>query len=62
MQNELKPCPFCGSDECGIAKTAYGNYLNIWFFAVCDKCGARSKASKNETEAAEAWNRRVNDG
>ena len=56
---ELKPCPFCGSDSVGVAETAYGNYLNIWFFAICDKCGARSKPFRDGDDAVKAWNRRA---
>ena len=57
--SELKPCPFCGSERVGVAETAYGNYMNIWFFTVCDECGARSKAFRDGDKASDAWNRRA---
>ena len=69
--NELKPCPFCGS-ECTVTWTEgkYGKFA----FIECDLCGARSKAFGNVidkrderlfwdqpafTKAIKAWNRRV---
>lgn len=59
---ELKPCPFCGSKDVGVGKTAYGNYANIFFFAVCDKCGSRTKSFRNGDDAENAWNRRADNG
>ena len=35
MQNELKPCPFCGST----AKIIYSARVKM-YFVVCDCCGA----------------------
>lgn len=58
VKNELKPCPFCGSTSTGVVETAYGNYENIFYFAVCDSCGSRTKSFRDGDEAAEAWNRR----
>lgn len=54
----LKPCPFCGSKKTGVAETALGNYANIFFLAVCDECGARTKLFRDGDKAADAWNRR----
>ena len=59
---ELKPCPFCGGDQIGVVETAYGNYMNIFYFAHCDNCGCRTKLFREGDDAEEAWNRRVNDG
>jgi Lar family restriction alleviation protein len=57
--SELKPCPFCGSKEVGVVETAYGNYANIFYFAHCSDCGARTKSFRDGDDAEEAWNRRA---
>ena len=59
--DELKSCPFCGSENVGVAETALGNYMNIFFFAICDECGARTKLFHDGDKAEEAWNRRAED-
>ena len=63
--SELKPCPFCGSEDVHIdvAVPRYG----LLYYAVCDCCGARSKSfgvvnqseSTAQTKAKLAWNRRA---
>ena len=51
---ELKPCPFCGSDDVGIF-FSYGDDKAIVFCNVCDEqVGGQSKA-----EAIAKWNRRT---
>ena len=50
--NELKPCPFCGSDDVGPI-TFKGCDGVVWDeFIACGGCGATA-------ETAEAWNTRV---
>lgn len=69
MENDLKPCPFCGG-EAYMAQ----NYLGQKYVR-CVECGAGvwgkdtddwsiSKMGEKRAEkaAADAWNRRVNDG
>ena len=72
--DNLKPCPFCGKrvavlDTCkGVEECSHfedcgdTGYRTI----VCDVnkggCGASSGYYKSEAEAAEAWNRRDNNG
>lgn len=68
--DELKGCPFCGSDEVSLWYQGgrYGRYT----FAECDVCGARSKTFRyydtgedycsddpGAMKARAAWNRRV---
>lgn len=56
MNNELKPCPFCG----GEAKVS-----NVFGRAgvICKDCQAemRGYLGMTEEEVKEAWNRRVTD-
>ena len=56
---ELKPCPFCGSQDIGLW-TSYGyEYLNyVW----CGGCGAKTESFPEEAQAIEAWNRRADNG
>lgn len=60
MENKLKPCPFCGSND-----IHYG-FVLVWdltytkrHYVECGNCGANTDEFKNEECAIEAWNRRV---
>ena len=60
---ELKPCPFCGSED--IAVWESHSRFSSWsssHFAQCNSCCATSDAFKTMEEAIEAWNRRAEDG
>lgn len=69
MKTELKPCPFCGAtgDDWDVRFSSRDHYAFLSqrkyeeICVVCDKCGAKSDYFLTEEEAAEAWNRRVND-
>lgn len=61
MPDTLKPCPFCGSKNVGIYETAYGNYLNVFKYVLCQTCNCRTKAYRDEKDAIAAWNRRPTD-
>lgn len=58
MQNELKPCPFCGGKA--ILKEKYikgvANRKNYW--VVCTKCQTRTQDRNRVCKALEEWNRR----
>ena len=54
--NELKPCPFCGGKDSGILTTSYDGY---WFAVFCEDCMAQTRKCRQEKDAIEAWNRRV---
>lgn len=53
--NELRPCPFCGSERVNLKDAVAG------FFAACGECGAESDLMTTIREAVEAWNRRAGD-
>ena len=70
MENELKPCPFCGGKARRKHDTynllgAYGNKdtKREWHAIWCPSCKMsqpkRTYASREQSE--EAWNRRVSD-
>ena len=63
---ELKPCPFCGSDDLvmsGREEYAFMTGKRMEFYRVkCDTCGAMVDNDFGDTdEAIEAWNRRFDD-
>ena len=58
--SELKPCPFCGSDEvgCWMSSRQFPNGKNP-HHVQCDNCFASSDYYCTMEEAIEAWNRRA---
>ena len=54
MTDELKKCPFCGSEAELNFQELYG------YFVSCPKCLARSRALMRKQNAIDAWNRRAN--
>lgn len=57
---ELKPCSFCGSNANEIKE--YWVRRNIWYYVQCCGCGYDSECFRTKEEAAEAWNRRADNG
>jgi len=53
MNNELKPCPFCGSGrmEVKLGKVRYS--------MMCKNCFAEGGSASTEEGAIAAWNRRT---
>lgn len=52
---ELKPCPFCGTNNAVLRHNKDG-----FSFVLCEKdgCYVRTDGHLNDTAAVEAWNRR----
>ncbi|MBQ8697391.1 MAG: Lar family restriction alleviation protein [Schwartzia sp.] len=58
MNEELKPCPFCGRD-CSVHIDKYQCNGEWWHFAECEECMAKGPVGKTEQDAADAWNERA---
>ncbi len=52
MKFEIKPCPFCGSDETQVDST-------IDYRVECKRCEAQGPKSKSFNEAIGTWNNRM---
>lgn len=56
MNEELKPCPFCG----GEAKLCKG-WCELDNYVECSECDVRTKPENTKSGAIKVWNRRVAD-
>lgn len=54
--SELKPCPFCGSEEIHIETLKKFGTSYLW----CKQCGAEISLYNSLDEAVSAWNGRTN--
>jgi len=64
---ELKPCPFCGEYDAVRMMIRKGkDGWRDYYYVLCDYneggCGASGQWNHYEREAADAWNRRANNG
>ena len=57
---ELKPCPFCGGEPF-VDYYDYEKYGKTYVIC-CNGCHAETFERDTPEEAAEAWNRRVDNG
>jgi Lar family restriction alleviation protein len=48
----LKPCPFCGHDDCEADVGEFGSHVT------CLRCEAQGPAEETAEKAAAAWNSR----
>ena len=55
MNEELKPCPFCGG-RAELIDTTDGE-----FYVECRKCGISTRAYVRPETSKRRWDRRVND-
>ena len=58
MNEELKPCPFCGGEA------AIKHVTQLWeprdsYWAACERCRMSGKHHNTEAEAISAWNARA---
>ena len=64
MREELKPCPFCGSECVQFDDVGCYSYFreHVIYCEECDAIFTIDFANANKEDVAEAWNRRVNNG
>lgn len=58
MSKELKPCPFCGSENAGVKEDDENSGM-IWI--ICRDCGSMGEWDYSVKKAKQHWNRRAND-
>ena len=58
---ELKPCPFCGGEPCMQEHKFYG-FASTWGVVCLDCCAETRQFYESQRKAAEAWNRRAENG
>ena len=58
--DELKPCPFCGS-EAKLDENANGLGYPLFYLVYCPNCAAVCRMYEEKDAAIRAWNRRIND-
>ena len=65
MLSELKPCPFCGSENVSTNTVepppGFGELIPIRYGVFCSTCFGGNRYYNTEQEAIAAWNRRVSD-
>ena len=65
MKDNLKPCPFCGSNKVEkIERTGWGVGTLVRTRIECKNCGIKTRIFYNyeKDTAEEYWNRRANNG
>lgn len=56
MEMEFKACPFCGQDAATLYRNYSGRLRKYFVWVECDTCGARSKATAEDSDPAdENW-------
>lgn len=58
---ELKPCPFCGGEAC-MQEHVFHGYTSTYGVVCLDCCAETRQFYDTKEEAAEAWNRRADNG
>ncbi|CAG9173228.1 Lar family restriction alleviation protein [Cupriavidus respiraculi] len=57
MATDLKPCPFCGSDEITVGSFASAEFER--HYVKCEECDCAAQGHDCEADAIAAWNRRA---
>jgi len=59
MNNELKPCPFCGGEDKNdfCINVEGNNWFKRWYVR-CINCGASGSIAGRQKAAIAAWNKR----
>ena len=55
--NELKLCPFCGSDDVDCLELGSGEHKQVNLY--CAGCQAMGPTKRNREDASKAWNTRI---
>lgn len=55
MNEELKPCPKCGSSDLGLMRMEEVQGLE-WYQVSCKTCGTRAKWRNTASDAIASWN------
>lgn len=63
---DLKPCPFCGSNDIALCYGENGWVSNIYYrdsigFVSCLRCNSRTSKMARIKDAVKKWNRRASD-
>jgi Lar family restriction alleviation protein len=60
MSEELKPCPFCGSEA---ALGGMGVSVDVFYYVDCTdaSCETGTRGFNSKTDAVDHWNRRAHD-
>lgn len=66
MDNDLKPCPFCGSKDVALCYGKNGWVSNVYYkksigFVECLRCGSKTSTMAHIESAVRKWNRRASD-
>ena len=59
MNEELKPCPFCGSEEIELISWVDENIK--YYRVLCKKCFVGTFTYRYSKPAINSWNRRINE-
>lgn len=54
--NDLLPCPFCGTDKVAVCQSERTDPV---FWVECIRCNAEAQPSADKAEAIAAWNTRT---
>ena len=59
MNEELKPCPFCGGSDIDFNFVFAPEFTHYGFYYYCTKCRAAAYYAGTKRAARKKWNRRA---